>query len=337
METDSTLLARDMDMRDLYVKGFTLQAIGDRYGLSTRTHLQRLRNFEEYDPQRGREIRKHNREILFDDHVEEFLSKHAQDIYAAVEEGMTRQEIADTFEETYPNYSVKIWPAVAEKLNLVFNVKRTAHVHSNASVAAGVWYVVGKAYGTFDGTVDAESVLGDDYEDIRVHVSQAVRKGTRVGKILDTIAVGKLRVEDSNGAETPVTKLQYDAARDEFVAERGREGCGKLWPSTSQTVMKRLGDGYWTGALHALGMSSETPVRSYKRRYDAESLWETLDAYYEYCAAEGVAFVAGNYDAWAKHDREVNGVDRPSFETVRNRLGKWSSVKRRVIMNNSTG
>ena len=328
------IAARDLEMWNLYIEGKTLQEIGDTYGLSRERIRQRLEKFEDYGSYQARAWRKEKKAQELNSHVEEFITKYGNDIRNKVQNGATRQSIAESFPKDYPDYPTTIWPLVAKRMKLVFDVDRSNFAHSDASVTAAVWFTVATIHEAASDHIDVEDELGNDLDDIKEHILVTVEDEEAADEILTTVAAGKKHIETSDKSESSITKLQFDRVREDFIDAWGRTGeaNSRIWPTTSQTVMKRLGGGFWTQALEACGVESGSALREYNRTYSEQDMWDAVDAFYKYCVANDLHFVASNYDKWADHVREENpGVSYPSFATLRNRLGKWSSVKRHVI------
>jgi len=83
------------------------------------------------------------------------------------------------------------------------------------------------------------------------------------------------------------------------------------------TVLNRMGG--WTHALRAAGMQPlSAPARSRKRRWTEESCWQAL---------RGVVEELGEIPTVLSYERHALGrADLPSAATLRNRLGRWSSI-----------
>ena len=328
------IAARDLDMWNLYIEGKTLQEIGDTYGLSRERIRQRLEKFEDYGSYQARAWRKEKKAQELNAQVEDFITHHGEQIRNRVKNGATRQDITTTFETDYPNYQPTIWPLIAKRMQLVFDVNRSNFAHSDASVIAAVWFTVASVHDAASDHIDVEDELGNDLDDIKEHILVTVKDGDAADEVIATVAAGKKLVETVDKSESTITKLQFDKVREEFIEAWGHGDTvnNRLWPTTSQTVMKRLGDGFWTQALEKCGVESGSALREYSRTYDEQDMWDAVDEFYKYCVSSGVHFVAGNYDDWANQAREDNpGTNYPSLATLRNRLGKWSSVKRRII------
>lgn len=87
-----------------------------------------------------------------------------------------------------------------------------------------------------------------------------------------------------------------------------------------QTVSIRFGS--WNNALERAGLSHLVATRGGPRPHlDDATLWATL---YEFFTSDAEYFTAQGYEAW------VQGKDRASLATLRNRLGTWNEMWRRT-------
>jgi hypothetical protein len=87
------------------------------------------------------------------------------------------------------------------------------------------------------------------------------------------------------------------------------------------TVANRMGG--WTKAVRAAGLIPvSVPARTRSRRWTAEACWAAM---HRVTAELGQIPTVGGYDRHA-----AGRADLPSSETVRNRLGRWSTVTTRL-------
>jgi hypothetical protein len=121
------------------------------------------------------------------------------------------------------------------------------------------------------------------------------------------------RVADDLG-RTPHAK-EYGA--------RARElGCPSL-----PTVLNRMGG--WTAALQAAGLTAPRAPQTRARRWTDDACWAALRRVAR--ELDTVPTVAG-YDRHAR-DRD----DLPSAATIRNRLGRWSTISARLVAERDGG
>lgn len=121
----------------------------------------------------------------------------------------------------------------------------------------------------------------------------------------------------------------YDRARQAVIAGEHSAGLPghRIWPPTSQTVRRTLGEGYWNSALRAVGL----PVSGRGRARGASRYTED-----DYCTAVrdflAAAERAGTptsftaYQHWARA-QSTAGTPRPSGAGLRAHYGGWQSAK----------
>jgi uncharacterized protein (DUF433 family) len=99
------------------------------------------------------------------------------------------------------------------------------------------------------------------------------------------------------------------------IARRGR------LPSLA-TVLNRMGG--WSTALTTAGLQGAVPARPRSRRWTEEACWDALRR-----AADELGAIPSvvAYERFA-----VGRSDLPSSATIRNRLGRWSSVTARIAV-----
>lgn len=145
----------------------------------------------------------------------------------------------------------------------------------------------------------------------------------------------KVHGEPPTRGQRSLSTAQYDKARAAYLAEHrivARPGVA-VWPPTSQTLMKRLGDGSWAAAMAALGLTT-SPGRS--RGSGAFSADDYRDAVTQFRSAAGddadhtvTSDSFAQYTAWAKA-QTVNGTKRPSGAAMRQHYGSWEAAKAQV-------
>lgn len=132
--------------------------------------------------------------------------------------------------------------------------------------------------------------------------------------------------------ERSLSAAQYDSARADHLSEKriaAKPGAA-IWPPTSQTLMKRLGNGSWSTAMTSLGLTTNSGrtrgTGSFSDDDYRSAVAEFLDA-----AADGdnrsvTSDSFAQYTAWAK-ERTAAGAKRPSGAAVRQHFGGWETAK----------
>lgn len=129
-----------------------------------------------------------------------------------------------------------------------------------------------------------------------------------------------------------LSAAQHDRARAAHLAEHGivaKPGVA-LWPPTSQTLMKRLGDGSWSSAMTRLDLTSNT---GRARGAGSFSDDDYRSAVAEFLSAAGddddrsvTSDSFAQYAGWAKN-QSAAGTKRPRGAAVRQHFGSWETAK----------
>lgn len=113
--------------------------------------------------------------------------------------------------------------------------------------------------------------------------------------------------------EFPLTRKKYDALLQ----------VGQIQGPSGARTMQVFGT--WSAACETAGVQSGTP-----RRTPYESQWTDLELIgfvRDYLKDRKYAGTFAAYDEW----RKETGIDAPASGTLRNRLGKWSDLKRQAL------
>lgn len=132
----------------------------------------------------------------------------------------------------------------------------------------------------------------------------------------------------SRAPVTALTKTAYDAARDAALEEWGIDRAQRpnVWPATSQTMMSRLGGGYWNAAVGRLGMAPNERGRARGLvRFTAEDYRAAVGDFLAQPPAAGSHSYVG-YEQWQSREVEA-GRPRPSGAAVRKYYGSWAAAK----------
>lgn len=119
-----------------------------------------------------------------------------------------------------------------------------------------------------------------------------------------------------------ITKAAYEMWRDTWLA-RFPKSDSLPWPPTAQTVMKRLGGGYWSDALRDVGLLPSERGRSRGALvFTEENEYETaMSEFLTTSASEDRPVSMAEYDRWAV------GRVVPSAAAVRTHFGGWNAAK----------
>jgi hypothetical protein len=127
-------------------------------------------------------------------------------------------------------------------------------------------------------------------------------------------------------AELSVTKNEYEAWRTQWL-ESFPKAEPVPWPATSQTIIKRLGAGYWNDAVKNAGLAPHERGRS-----RGALIYKAVDEYVQAVAS----FLAeaeehGRPTSFAEYDRWAAGRPVPTGASVRNTYKTWSAAKAAAV------
>ncbi|QEH92163.1 hypothetical protein FV141_00385 [Dermacoccus abyssi] len=132
--------------------------------------------------------------------------------------------------------------------------------------------------------------------------------------------------------ERSLSAAQYDSARADYLAEKriaAKPGVA-IWPPTSQTLMKRLGNGSWSTAMTSLGLTTNSGRTRGTGSFSDDdyrfAVAEFLDAAADDDNRSVTSDSFAQYTAWAKA-RTAAGAKRPSGAAVRQHFGSWEVAK----------
>lgn len=151
-------------------------------------------------------------------------------------------------------------------------------------------------------------------------------------RLLHERAVGQL----PKAGERSLSAAQYDSARADYLAEKrivAKPGVA-IWPPTSQTLMKRLGNGSWSTAMTSLGLTTNSGRARGAGSFSVDdyrcAVAGFLDAVADIDNRSVTSDSFAQYTAWAK-ERSAAGAKRPSGAAVRQHFGSWEAAKRFAI------
>ncbi len=127
-------------------------------------------------------------------------------------------------------------------------------------------------------------------------------------------------------AELSVTKNEYEAWRTRWL-ESFPKADPVPWPATSQTIIKRLGAGYWNDAVKNAGLAPHERGRS-----RGALIYKAADEYVQAVAS----FLAdaeerGRPTSFAEYDRWAAGRPLPSGGQIRNTYKTWSAAQAAAV------
>ncbi len=316
---------RDDRIVERYRQGETMQEIADDQGL-TRARIQQILADRGEVKAAALAARKSRRADKRSTDVEALWTEHGATIGALANQGLSKQQILDRFALLFPELEPATIQIALDRSGITYSKPLDPRHFTDAALELGVWYVVG-----LDLRLDADrraSLASTDFDDaFELRNALAAREfaNDQIAEIL-AVAIGARE----HAATTPcsLSKASYDALRTPTVDSHHDAQRLHPWPADAQTVMKRLGEGYWTDAMVRIGLAPNQRGRSKGLLMFSEESYPRALAKYVYDRrTAGATTSYADYDAWRRREYR-DGRTWPSGVAVRNRYGSWSNAMR---------
>ena len=202
--------------------------------------------------------------------------------------------------------------------------------YSAAALRAGMLWLYAEAHGLAAAEVPGSSEPEEDPglgEAAAAILSEQGASASRIARCRAGIRAA-LRVLAA-GTAAEFSAEVYDRTRQTVIAGEHSAGLPghRIWPPTSQTVRRTLGEGYWNSALRAVGL----PVSGRGRargasRYSEEDYRAAVRDFLTAAERAGTptSFVA--YQDWARAESTA-GAPRPSGAGLRAHFGGWQAAR----------
>lgn len=301
---------RNAEMARLHVhEGWTYEAIGRRYGLTRERVRQLLQRADAIDHERTRALRLEKRAKAIQAAQAEFDRRQGPSIRALLLEDVAPGEIAQRL-------SVLGRPVTEEQVREFTDRHRLptptaqAALFTDPVLRIAVLAAAAATAGLQPDPVDALR-MGS------VELALLIEACASVTEAEEVAALACCARRNRDGLT--ITKKAYDKWRDAWVARYPKSGLFP-WPVTSQTIIRRLGRGFWNDAVRDVGLALNERGRARGR------VIYTGDDDYEDTVA---VFVAGAIDTgmWPRrqeYERWAAGRPVPSWPAVRNHFGSWT-------------
>ncbi|MER6572547.1 sigma factor-like helix-turn-helix DNA-binding protein [Streptomyces sp. NPDC001093] len=330
--------ARDMEMCKMYAAGRTLQEIGDQYGVTRERARQIIsRRSDAVSASTARNARREARAEELTSQVGEFLAAHQVGIVKLAEEGVSRSDVEARFALLYPEVPAAVVREAIAEAKVLFDVDVQEFAFSLTAIEGAVWYALARERGLGADRLGAAQKM--DLDELEGTGQVLLREGVEsdaVAEILGLIHAAQELVR--SGAQVGISAARYNARRESILEELGMESSKgtRPWPPTSQTVMKRLGEGSWAKAQIALGLTPDS-----RGRPEGLLLFEPQD--YPAAVADflrdaqsvGSPSTFEAYTSWVEAE-ERSGRRRPSAPSVRLYYRGWTSAKRAAVAEGAT-
>lgn len=315
----------------LYASGATMSELAAQFDLSRQRIHQIIRRLGGADAATARDKRREVRDDELSALVKSFLDQYQDMIVDLAASGLARADIEGRFGLLLPNIpSVVIRDGLA-KANVIFDVNIQDYTFPTAAIEAAIWYSIARNLELQADLSVAmhEMDLTEAWEIATVLDQQGLQAKTRA-EILVMIATARSYAV-SNETVT-ITKKRYDKVRREILDELGLVSAQGVmpWPPTAQTVMKRLGDGFWAEALRNIGLTPDQRGRERGLLRFTEDEYD--NAVVDFLAEANATGRPATFDAYCDwvDSEDRAGRRRPSAPAVRLRYTSWNNAKRMV-------
>ena len=243
---------RNDEMARLHVhEGWTYEAIGKRFGISRERVRQILQRADAVDQKRTRALRLEKRTLAIHASQAEFDERAGTGIRALLIEGAAPGEIARRLSILGPTVSEEQVRSFADRHHVPMPKAQAAHF-ADPVLRIAVLAAVAATAGLRPDPIDALR-MGS------VELALLVEACASVTEMEEAAALA-CRARRNRDALT-ISQTGYSRWRDAWLDRFPKSGLYP-WPVTSQTIMKRLGGGFWNDALRDVGLGLSARGRS---------------------------------------------------------------------------
>jgi len=255
----------------------------------------------------------------------ELANEFGSSIRALETVGYVRDEIVAMILKSKPELTPNLVREVVLTVSPDIRVRIARDRMSDEVLEMGIWHNIGFLIG-LEKEFDSDLELFSDEsvsELTRILEFQGIVDGAAI-RVFRHIAGGRQAALDF--ADMTISGQQYNDARDKFLSLTNCESGKGLnpWPPTKQTVIRRLGNGYWNEALVAVGLvladrqgRSRGPLEFHQR-----DLALAMRRFLLYALSEDARPTSARYDEWARR-LNASGDRVPSGSSIRNHFGSW--------------
>ncbi len=301
-----------------------------QFGVSRQRIHQIIRRLGGADADTARAVRQELRDEQQNDLVRAFLDQYQVLIADLAASGLARADIEGRFALLLPDIPSVIIRDGLTKTEVIFDVNKQEYAFPTAAIEAAVWYAIACNLDlSADLSVAMHQIdLTEAGEVTSVLDHQGLDAVTRA-RILIMIANARAHAVENEAITIP--KQRYDEVRREILDDLGLVSTHGVmpWPPGAQTVMKRLGGGYWAEALRNIGLTAERGRERGLLRFTEDDYDNAVVDFLAQANATGQAPTFEAYSDWVESEDRA-GRRRPSPAAVRMRYTNWNNAKRMV-------
>lgn len=305
--------------------------LADRFGVSRQRIHQIIRRLGGADADTARAVRREVRDEQQSAAVQAFLDEYQSVITHLAASGSARADVEARFALLLPDIPPAVIRDGLTRAEVIFDINVQEYAFPTPVIESAVWYALACDIGlSADLSVAMHQIdLAEAREVAAVLDQQGLEAETRANIL---IMIANARAHAVDDRVVTITKKRYDEVRREILDDLGLVSAQGVmpWPPTSQTVMKRLGDGYWTEALRNIGL---TPNERGRERgllkFTEDDYDNAVVDFLAQASATGQAPTRDAYGDWVESEDRA-GRRRPSVESVCLRYTSWNNAKRMV-------
>jgi hypothetical protein len=302
-----------------------------RFGVSRQRIHQIIRRLGGTDADTARALRRDVRDEQHGASVKAFLD-HYQDIIADLAaSGLARADIEDRFALLLPETPPAVIRDGLARAEVIFNVNIQDYAFPTAAIEAAVWYAIARNLRLGpDLSVALNQIDVAEASEVAAALNQQGLRPEIRANIL--IMIANARAHFIKNEAVCITKKRYGEVRSEILDDFGLVSAQGVmpWPPTSQTVMKRLGGGYWAEALRNIGLTPDERGRERGLlRFTEDDYDNAVVDFLAQASATGRPPTFDAYGEWVQSEDRA-GRRRPASASVRLRYRSWTNAKRMV-------
>lgn len=324
-------LSRDQQIVASYSSGTSMPDLAARFGISRQRIHQIIRRLGGADAETARAVRREVRDERQSAAVQSFLDHYRAVIVDLAASGSSRADIETRFALLLPDTPAIVIRDALARAEVLFDLDVQEYAFPTVAIESAVWYALAHdlKLGADLSIAMHQIDLAEAREVAAVLDQQGLGAEVRA-KILIMIANARAYAVD-NRAVT-ISRKRYDEIRREVLDDLGLVSAQGImpWPPTCQTVLKRLGGGYWREALQNIGLVPDERGRERGLlRFTEDDYDNAVVDFLARANVTGIAQTRGAYRDWVESEDRA-GRRRPSAESVCLRYTSWTNAKRMV-------
>ncbi|TWF91649.1 sigma factor-like helix-turn-helix DNA-binding protein [Saccharopolyspora dendranthemae] len=324
---------RESQIKEARIEGATLEEIGRIHGITRERVRQILKSSgNEVSSEEAKKKRYTSRSKALNESIAEFLDEYRDVIADLANDGALRSDVEERFQILAPNIPYEVVRQAVESSAELFDHRNTQEYRFPDSVVeSAVWYTLGRSL-KLD-PIRQSAVRDINLEEAREVSNTLAEEGFSADRIAEILAtVISTREHHRNNPDVALTSKCYTNCRDEILKEFGNESRKGAWPwpPTNQTVMKRLGGGYWADAMRRVGISPGDKGRQRGQIiFQVEDYYNSVSGFLKHASEDNLDTTFTGYKKWVIAEERA-GRRRPSSDAVRKQFNSWTNAKRAV-------